>query len=201
MWWFLRHGATAENVLHKIQGHLDTPLSEAGRAQAHVLADRFAFDPRPEIIFTSPLKRAKVTAEILAAALNLQVVEVEDLKEWSLGEAEGDTLENYVKKNPGFEIRWDDFEFHYPGGETKRELAERATRFVASLRNENRIPLIVAHQAILHYIINAALGLPPTAAVPFRLGNCGLAAIKPGPVYNRLVLFQGENKMPWDPPK
>ncbi len=198
MWYFLRHGKTSENDLHIAQGRLDTPLSDVGREQAAIVATRLSFIPPPEVIYSSPLLRAKETVEILTDTLHLPVVYDDNLMEWSLGETEGDTLENFQKKNPGFEIRWNDFEFRYPGGESKRELSERAIRFVKRLRSESRVPLVVGHQGNLNYVIVEALGLPATAAIPFRLGNCGVAIIKPGQVYNRLVLFQGEGNMPWD---
>ena len=201
MWWFLRHGETEKNISHIVQGHLDIPLSPTGLNQIRHFISQIQLDPPPQIVFASPLVRARVTAETIANRYGISEVKVcDDLIEWSLGEAEGDTLENYLKENPGFQIRWDDFDFRYPGGESKRELSQRAVRFVDFLRTEARVPLIVAHQAILNYVISAALGIPDSAAMPFRLGNCGLAAIKPGLPYGRLVLFQGKYRMPWDPP-
>ncbi len=200
MWWFLRHGATEFNRHHRIQGKSDIPLSDLGRQQAHQLVDTTQFDPLPEIIYSSPLLRARNTAEVVANALKLPLILDERLMEWNCGDAEGESLEAYLQNHPDFSIVWDDLDFRYPHGESKRELCHRGSEFVAMLRNETRVPLVVAHQAILNCVIFSALGLPESPAMPLRLGNCGLALIKPGIPYGRMILFQGAHTMPWDPP-
>lgn len=192
MWWFLRHGPTESNQQKLIQGRLDIPLSSTGKSAVAKWVAEAKLDPAPEVIFTSPLSRARSTADIITAVWSLPVVESEELLEWSLGAAEGSTLASFQQRHPQYPIRWDDFDFRYPDGESKRELYERAVRFCITLRNESRTPLIIAHQAILNYLITAALGLPGTAAVPFRLANCGLAVIEPGVPYGRLVRFDGQ---------
>ena len=66
--YMIRHGQTDWNLAGKIQGKTDVPLNEEGRAQARFLAE--AMKSRPAVkVFTSPLKRARETARVVAEAL------------------------------------------------------------------------------------------------------------------------------------
>lgn len=196
----MRHAATDANHGHIIQGRRDVSLSETGRRQVAVLSESLTFVPSPDTLLCSPLQRAIETAKPLSERFAIPIQIDERLIEWSLGEAEGDTLEGYLHKNPDFKIRWDDMSFRYPGGESKQELANRAKYFVSDLRNSQcQSPLIIGHQAILNFVISFALNLPESAGMPFRLGNCGYAIVKPGLPYGRLVSFTGDPDLPWDP--
>lgn len=86
--YYLRHGQTNWNLEHRAQGQQDVPLNEAGRAQAaHALPKLFA--KGITTIISSPLRRAKETASILAESLGIPVVVIDSLKEASWGECEG----------------------------------------------------------------------------------------------------------------
>ena len=68
---FLRHGESVGNLENRFQGHADFPLTETGRAQARALAERWQAEGRTfDRVFSSPLARARETAEIICAALN-----------------------------------------------------------------------------------------------------------------------------------
>jgi hypothetical protein len=71
---FLRHGESVGNVESRWQGQSDYPLTERGRAQAHALAKRWHEEKAKfDLVITSPLIRAKNTAEIVASALDVKV--------------------------------------------------------------------------------------------------------------------------------
>ncbi len=86
--WFLRHGQTDWNRTGRCQGRKDVPLSMQGEAEAHAAVrhlKRLGIDG----ICTSPLKRARHTADIIASALGLPVLDVLGLEEMDVGPYEG----------------------------------------------------------------------------------------------------------------
>ena len=87
---FLRHGESIGNAESRWQGQSDYPLTEKGRAQAHALAERWkSEDVKFDLAITSPLIRAKETAEIVASALNVKVEYDPICMERHIGEMEG----------------------------------------------------------------------------------------------------------------
>lgn len=85
---FVRHGKTEWNAKHLCQGQLDIPLSNEGREEVRALAK--SLNSSFTTIYTSPLKRALETAQILQNVLSIpSLVEIEELKERAWGELEG----------------------------------------------------------------------------------------------------------------
>ncbi len=85
----IRHGQTEWNVMKKMQGSIDIPLNKKGIKQAYITKknlDHISID----VIFCSPLKRAKQTAEIINKGRNLEIIYDERLKERNYGEFEGE---------------------------------------------------------------------------------------------------------------
>ena len=73
MIYFIRHGETAYNREGRVQGHLDIPLNEKGIFQAEKASDEFK-DVEIDLIYCSPLKRARSTAEIINKFHNVEIV-------------------------------------------------------------------------------------------------------------------------------
>ena len=97
----IRHGETNFNKEQRISGQSDETLNEQGKKQAlefaHYLKEqKSAYD----LIISSPLTRAKETAEIIAQELNLQVEYDDLLKERNFGELDGLTWQEFVEKYP-----------------------------------------------------------------------------------------------------
>src|ERR1700756_519896 len=86
--WFLRHGETDWNVRNLSQGNVDIPLNQTGLAQARSAALLLRGKGISSII-SSPLSRARVTADIAAAELGLPVQVDDGLREVSFGVQEG----------------------------------------------------------------------------------------------------------------
>ena len=98
--YIFRHGETDLNLQKKIQGSgMDFDLNGTGLKQATELCDKFTNIPL-EIIFSSPLKRAIQTAEIVAQHKNISIIVQENLKECFYGEAEGMYVTEVQKKYP-----------------------------------------------------------------------------------------------------
>ncbi len=86
--YYIRHGQTDWNLAGKLQGNANIPLNETGIAQAQAARGKLAGQPITTIC-SSPLVRARKTADILNAALNCPIVEIDELHECDFGPYEG----------------------------------------------------------------------------------------------------------------
>ena len=94
-----RHGQSVSNAVRRFQGAQDVALSPLGIRQAEALG--LAVGRRPIAhVYASPLERARRTAEIALTGLSLPITTVHDLRELSLGEWEGCTVEE-IRTRPG----------------------------------------------------------------------------------------------------
>ena len=98
----VRHAETEWNREGRWQGHADPPLNDAGRAQAHALAETLAGE-EVDAIYTSDLRRAAETAEILAAALGRPVTADPELREIDVGSWSGLTRAEVAERYPDWE--------------------------------------------------------------------------------------------------
>lgn len=149
----LRHGETDWNQAGRLQGHMDIPLNENGRLQISHAAEILAgFGPGIDFIISSPLSRARESAEIVADRLAYAKADIlvePLLVERGFGAGEGLTAAERSEKYP------DD---SYPGMESFEDLLERARsafgRIVTSFRDKQNI-LVAAHGAILYAVVTA----------------------------------------------
>jgi broad specificity phosphatase PhoE len=177
---FVRHGESVGNVESRWQGQSDYVLTERGRAQARALAQRWKSEGvRFDAIISSPLVRAKETAEILASALNAPVELDPILLERHIGEMEGLTAEEVRKKpHPPYVTPYDPI-----GGEGEGDWALflRAGRALHALvRRPPGSYLIVSHGGILNQLMNAIIGIAPhvdPSGVRFRFENTAFARV------------------------
>jgi broad specificity phosphatase PhoE len=141
-----RHGETDDNARRIVQGSIDTPLNDRGREQARDLALR-ARAVRAVSVWTSHLKRAAETAEIVAGVLKTAVHVDERLAESYRGSWEGRSLDEIERTEPEAWSAWQrgGAGFRFPGGES---LGEHQARVLAALEDVRRSPspaLVVAH--------------------------------------------------------
>ena len=142
-----RHGETDDNVPPpRVQGWIDTPLNDAGRAQARELAEA-ARSHDPAVIYTSHLARARETAEMVAEALGLEPVIDERLAESQRGSWEGRLLEEIEHEEPELWAAWrrGGADFRFPDGESLGEHAERVKAALADVRRGELPALCVCH--------------------------------------------------------
>ncbi len=166
----LRHGQTAYNATRRMQGHLDTELSEVGRAQAREAARALA-TRSPRLIRSSDLQRAHHTALALGAATGLPVATDPRLRETHLGEWQGLSHEEVDAAMPGARRIWrDDATWTPPGGESRVDVANRAVPVVTELLAElddwgqgagaEHPVVLVAHGGVIAALTAGLLGLP-----------------------------------------
>ncbi len=185
----IRHGRSTWNAVGRIQGCADPPLDELGREQARLLAERLREEP-PVALYTSPLQRAKETAEIIGQALGMPVTPDERLKEYDGGDITGLTWEQVVERYPDLSRRWAEAEegVEFPGAEKGQVFQARvAAVFDEIVAQHIEGPIgVVSHGGTLGAYLNYLLGLP-TWRSSFRFGNGSLSVVEVNPVQSRVV--------------
>ena len=160
-----RHGQTADNAGGLILGRRDPELSDVGRAQAAQLADR-AREAGVAAIWTSPLRRARQTADAVGSLLGARPAVLDDLIESDRGSWEGQPVRRLAEVSPelvrAFEAAAPDFAF--PGGESIQQQLVRTRRALDVIAAGARPALVVAHAGT----IRAALLATGRAAPPER---------------------------------
>lgn len=160
----VRHGNTKGNSAKRFWGQTDVELSATGIRQAKRLRDRLATE-RIDAIYTSNLRRASVTAEIIASRHQLAVITCAELHEINFGKFEGLTFKEISQLHPELVKIWPTrgLDFKYPGGESIADLNNRVIKFLDRLKKHSpeETILIVAHNGILRLLICHLLGIEP----------------------------------------
>ena len=148
----IRHGQTPWNVERRLQGRSDTDLNEIGREMAIETGKAFQkvhFD----VVFTSPLKRARETAELFLGDRKVPVIEEPRIQEISFGDYEGLACgkDNYSIPDPNFNDFFEHPE-HYqtpPNGESLEELGARTKAFMEDIMHrpelQDKTVLVSSH--------------------------------------------------------
>lgn len=165
----LRHGQTEFNAGSRMQGQLDTHLTDLGRAQA-VAAAEVLGKRQPLLIVSSDLSRAHDTAVILGQRIGSEVRVDERLRETHLGDWQGLTHEQIDSAAPGARLAWrDDARWAPHGGESRVDVVGRSlpliTELVAGqsewgLDEPDRPVVLVAHGGLIAALTARLLGLP-----------------------------------------
>ena len=142
----VRHGETDDNAANRFQGRIDTPLNDRGREQSHALA-RAMVGEGLRALYSSPLWRARETAEIVAAQVGLTPVYDERLVEADAGRWSGLLTADIVAAAPREYAAWRaaDPGFRFPGGESVAEQAARVQAALADVRAGALPALVVCH--------------------------------------------------------
>jgi broad specificity phosphatase PhoE len=179
----LRHGQTDYNVAGRMQGHLDSMLTESGLAQAATVAPEIA-RLAPERVISSDLRRAVDTADVVGAASGQPVKLDPRLRETHLGEWQGLSVAEIEQAWPGAIATWrSDPTWAPPGGESRLEVVRRSHPVVEELDEEfasssESTVVLVAHGGLIAGLVSGLLALP-TAAWPSigGVGNCRWATL------------------------
>lgn len=177
----LRHGQTEYNAGSRMQGQLDTDLSDLGREQAVVAAEALA-KRQPLLIISSDLRRALDTAVALGDRSGQHVSVDARLRETHLGDWQGMTHLEVDEIAPGARLAWrDDARWAPHGGESRVDVADRSLPLVRELvagqpewgaDAAERPVVLVAHGGLIAALTAALLDLPvDTWPVLGGLGN------------------------------
>lgn len=195
--YFIRHGETDWNIVKRLQGATDIPLNENGEELAKKTFEGMkdiAFD----MIFTSPLKRAYRTAELVRGERDIPIITDERIREICFGDYEG-----LVSKSEGYSIPDPDFKFFFtktdcyktpPNGEPIASLLARTKKFLEELKTredlKDKTILVSSHgaavRALLSNIENCDIAHFWGAGVH---KNCGISCVE---------LVDGEYRILWE---
>ena len=178
----IRHAESKGNAEGRIQGQLDIPLTERGRAQAEATARRLK---RTSLcaVYSSPLSRALHTAEAIAAVQGLAPVILSDAQEYHFGEAAGFT---FAELRERFQRPLDATGHtaasvpEYPGEEGRERFKERvcsAFQGVCEDHSADDAVAIVSHAGPIAVFLLDVLGLPYRRPVPLAIHNCSLSIV------------------------
>lgn len=169
-----RHGETTYNAEGRMQGQLDSELTEIGWNQARFAVPALArFDP--DVVVASDLRRATDTAAVFARAAGMPLRLDKRLRETNLGEWQGRTGAEVDRDWPGARETWySDPGWAPPSGETKFQVAERAREVVAELDGEfTGTALLGTHGGLINALVASLLGLTPEVWLQLGgISNC-----------------------------
>jgi probable phosphoglycerate mutase len=177
----LRHGETVWNRAGRLQGWRDSPLSDAGRAQAAALAARLATE-RIDLLVTSDLGRTLETAAPIAARLGLAVVPDAGLRERCYGELEGMTWAEIELARPAAHARLlaRDPDYVVPGGESATQFRDRIVAALERLASAHAGAslAVVTHGGVLGMVYRRAKNIPLATLRTFAIPNGGVNRIR-----------------------
>lgn len=181
--YLIRHGETLWNSEQRILGATDIELSESGRLQAEALSE-FMSDRRIHAVYSSDLKRAVQTADVLASRHRLEVRTHPGLREMNQGILEGLTFEQLKDKHPDFLESWkkNPTSLSIQGGESLSDLQERAWETIYALAHvhQEETIAIISHNLTIVTFLCRLLGVPLRHFRQLRQGCTGINLIEYG---------------------
>jgi probable phosphoglycerate mutase len=177
----VRHGETEWNVAGRIQGHTDSPLTAAGRAQAEAIGARREKESFDRLV-SSDLGRAWQTAEAIARRTGHEIVANTRIRERHFGVGEGLTYDEVDARWPeGFSrTRQTDPDYVIPGGESRRQLYERIRdEFEALARDAaGGCHAVVCHGGVLAILYRHIHGIPVGEPRAIPIPNASYNALR-----------------------
>lgn len=174
----LRHGQTELSVERRYSGRGNPPLTECGRGQARAAAERIAAKGAIAAVVSSPLGRARETAEAAAGALGLPVTVHDGLTETDFGKWEGLTFGEAAQRDPDLHRRWlSDTAVRPPEGESFDEVRARieAVRDDLTAAYAGANILVVTHVTPIKTLLQLALDVGPSLLYRLHLDLASLS--------------------------
>ncbi|MDD4876063.1 MAG: histidine phosphatase family protein [Dehalococcoidales bacterium] len=178
----VRHGITEFNSSRRFMGYSDIDLSVSGFKQAERLCGRLAGE-KFDAVYSSDLKRALSTAEIITSDNNVDIIECSELREMNYGYLEGLKFEEINQRYPEVAKSISGFNFRtmvFPGGESFMEFIERTRKFLDRLKKykSSQTILVVSHNGALRVLICCLLKLDFEYWRQFRIDNASLSILQ-----------------------
>ena len=168
---FIRHGESTANREGWLSGHADVPLTERGERQAIEAAPALG-EYQVKWAFSSDLRRAARTAELLLLDSPLQARPSRALRERSCGSDQGDSLRTVEES--GRIQQYYTLDGYPPQGESLRAVAIRAMGFLAEHETPGDCTLVVAHGGLIRVVVGLIDELPPAEFCRWKPQNCEL---------------------------
>lgn len=193
--YLVRHGECQGNREDLFRGRHDFSLNENGIRQAECLRDRLN-NHDFKAIFTSPLKRAKQTAEILSNN-KIKIIEENDFTNISLGEWENTPKKIVQEKYPDLWQLWQTKpeRLKFPGMETLAKVQDRSFRALKRIienYGEGKIA-IVSHRAVLKPLLAAILNIPQPYFWKIHVDTAAYSIIEYQPIKGFTLMLLNEH--------
>ena len=189
----IRHGESVFNKKGIIQGHTNSPLTETGIEQAKLTGLWLKENAKITRIYTSPLKRALQTAEVIAQILGVELILTEEFKEICLGEWEGKSIEEIKEKDWGNLRLWytEPLKARIPKAENLIEFRDRVINtFLKIIEKEKEGEIaIVSHGGVISVIIAYILNLDMNHIWRMKLNNASISEVTFGYMVPKLTLL------------
>ncbi|MCQ2573232.1 MAG: histidine phosphatase family protein [Treponema sp.] len=152
--YLVRHGKTLWNAENRLQGRSDIELNEEGISAAQELGEKLKDIPF-DMIFSSPLKRAYRTAELIRGNREIEIIKDDRLMELSFGICDGIYYKDWTAENCPYRFFFTEPDKYFPPekGESLKECCDRTKGFIQNVIEplaEKQIQrvMIVAHGAL-----------------------------------------------------
>ena len=177
----VRHGETAWNAEHRVQGQLDVPLNAIGLAQAQATS-KVLGQEKFDAIYSSDLSRAQQTAQPAADLLSMKILIEKDLRERHYGIFERLTYAEVKARFPEDYARFEarEPEYAFRTGESLKDFSARSIAVISRLakQHENESILVFTHGGVLDKLFRYITGLPLSAERKFGVPNAGLNRVE-----------------------
>ncbi|MGQ4808355.1 Adenosylcobalamin/alpha-ribazole phosphatase [Candidatus Entotheonellaceae bacterium PAL068K] len=190
----VRHGQTDDNVSGKISGQGPAPLNTRGREQAEKAAQ--VLSPLGVThIFSSPLIRARQTADILAQQVQKDIEEVADLREVEYGDWEGKHFADVRGDTAAHLVFNDPIKAVFPNGESLPDIQRRGVQVIESVRQTypHGVMVLVSHGDIIRTSLAHYLGMPFNEYRRLNLDNGAISVLE---LFDEWVRVKAMNFVP-----
>jgi broad specificity phosphatase PhoE len=174
----LRHGETPLSAERRFAGRGDIPLTTTGEQQAAAAAARLAGRGGIDLVVTSPLRRTRTTAEIVAGRTGTALTVDDDLAETDFGSWEGMSFAEVSRDWPDEMAAWlGDASAAPPGGESFAAVGQRVDAALGRLlaKHQGATIVVVSHVTPIKTLICRALLAPPAAMFRMHLDVASLS--------------------------
>jgi len=178
-------------------GRADIPLNSRGRKQARIISN-YLKKEKVSVVYSSGLKRALETAELIAKTHNLKVKEDERLNETDFGQWEGMTFKQIQKRYPGLAKKFlsNLLKLKIPGGESFSEFKNRISASLKEiLAEEQGNVVIIAHGGVNRVIICELLKIPFSHLWQIKQDGGAINKIE---IYEDINVASLINYIPWE---
>ena len=172
-----RHGETEWNVAEVFRGQIDIDLNETGVKQAELLSG-YLSTSAIEAVYSSPLKRALKTAEIIAQPHKIKVNVDSDLIDFNFGKWQGLSHQEVKEKYRDLYATWITHpeQVRIPDGEALEDVSKRVIRVRNKvIENHRGTVVIVGHRVVNKVMICTLLGLDNSHFWKIRQDTCGIS--------------------------
>lgn len=185
----VRHAQTPANTQRVWHGHTDTPLTDLGYQQIDALGQSFHKVMTPDVIYSSPLQRTRLTAEAIAKPFDKDVITDDRLIEFGIGDWEGLGFEKLVDEFRYIPQMLEDEHHRAPNGESRYEVTQRIITVIEELatKHQDENIAIVTHGMAMSLALVTWFGNEESHWMSFTPDNTAVTEISLNP--HELISF------------